>query len=314
MSCTTPSINGDSDGCFQTILRSIIPGTYYTWCIVQTGGVSSHKCVRTSGSKISPIEIHQKWGSKNYTLSDRQYNSIEAFDKYGRCKIFVNDQIKERDMGLSSVTCDHNYQRILSKQTEYNCRHGIQGEGRFFIVVTQPKGVSRVSSINGEPSSIFICIFTKSSITPVLSLETRSIQSGHRCSASGLVSGLPVSFCPLLPYKQNFTKGRARKNAKHVNDNTNTSHSTLVSILSSNVNRNTSYPPKDKQSSRTSFGERASLDHQRDSEVSGMENLSERLSLSEFWQEVHLQKIMNQPAENGLADVVGDKLIQFYVI
>ena len=145
---------------------------------------------------------------------------------------------------------------------------------------TRPKGVSRARSINGEPSSRFICISTKSSITPVHSLETGSIQSGNRCHASGLVSGLPVCFSPVLPYKQNFTEGNAKKNAKYVVDNTNMAHSTLVSIPSSNVNRNTSYPPKDKQSSQRSFRERTSLDHQLNSKVSGIENLRERLSLS----------------------------------
>ena len=121
---------------------------------------------------------------------------------------------------------------------------------------------------------------TELSITPVHSLDTESIQSGHRCDASGLVSGLPVCLSPLLPCKQNFAEGRARKNTKHVVDNTNMTHSTLVSIHSSNVNRNTSYPPRDKQSSQRSFRERTSLDHKQNSKVSGMKNLRERLSLS----------------------------------
>ena len=94
-----------------------------------------------------------------------------------------------------------------------------------------------------------------------------------------LVSGLRVYLSPLLPYKQNFTGGRARKNDKHL-DNINMKQSILEFIPSSNVNRNTSYPPKDKQSSQRSFTERTSLDHQQKSKVSGMENLSERLSLS----------------------------------
>ena len=83
-------------------------------------------------------------------------------------------------MGLSSMTWDHNYDRIPPKQTEHNCKQGIQGEGRFFRVETPPKGVSRTGSINGEPSSRFVCISNKSSITPVHSLETRSIESEHR--------------------------------------------------------------------------------------------------------------------------------------
>ena len=99
--------------------------------------------------KIKPIETHQKQGSKNYTLSNRQYNSIEAFDKDGRCEIVGNDQIKQRDMGLSSIMCDRNYHRIPPKQTEHNCRQGIQGEGRLFRVETQFKGISKASSING---------------------------------------------------------------------------------------------------------------------------------------------------------------------
>ena len=172
-----------------------MPGSYYTRSIVQTGKVSLHKCV-ASGSKISPIEFHQNQGfpkpRKSFKLSDRQYNSIEVFDKDGRCEVFGNDQINQRDMGLSFITWDSNYHRIPPKQTEHNCRLGIQGEGRFFRGETRPKGVSRASSINGEPSSRFACISTESSITPVHNLETGSIQSGHKCNASGLVSGLPV--------------------------------------------------------------------------------------------------------------------------
>ena len=181
-------------------------------------------------------------------------------------------------MGLCSITWDPNYHRIPPKQTEHNCRQGFQGEGRFFRVETRPKGVSRASSINGEPSSRFVCISTESSITPVHNLETGSIQSGHKCNASGLVSELPVCL-PLFALRAEFYS-RARKNAKYAADNTNMAHSALVVISSSNVIRNTSYPPKDKQSSQRSFMERTSLDHQQNSKVSGMENLRERLSLS----------------------------------
>ena len=90
-------------------------GSYYTGSMAQTGEDSSHKCVRRSGSKISPIEFHQKQVSKSYTLSDRQYTSIEVFDKDERCEVSGNDQIKQRDMGLSSITWDHNCHRIPLK-------------------------------------------------------------------------------------------------------------------------------------------------------------------------------------------------------
>ena len=179
----------------------------------------------------------------------RAIHSIEVFDKDGSCEVFGNDQIKQRDMKLSFITWDHNYHRTPPKQTDNNWRQGVQGEGRFFRVETRPKAVLRATSINGEPSIRFVSISTKSSITPVHSLNTGSIQSGCRCDASGLVLGLPVCLSLLLPYKQNFTEGRARKNAKHVVDNTNMAHSTLVSISSSNLSRYVSYLPKYEQSS-----------------------------------------------------------------
>ena len=40
MSCTTPSTNGDLNGCFQNRLGSIMSGSYYTGSMVQTGEVS----------------------------------------------------------------------------------------------------------------------------------------------------------------------------------------------------------------------------------------------------------------------------------
>ena len=117
-------------------------GSYYTVNMVQKGEVSSHKCVRTTCSKISHIEFHQKQESKSYILLDRQYNSIEVFDRDGRCAVFGNDQIKQRDMRLSSITWDHNYSSIPPKQSEHNWRQEIQGEGRFFRTETQSKDVS----------------------------------------------------------------------------------------------------------------------------------------------------------------------------
>ena len=143
---------------------------------------------------------------------------------------------------------------------------------------TRLKGVSRASSINGEPSSRFICISTKLSINPVHGDRIHSVRAQMRYIR--LVSGLRVYLSPLLLYKQNFTEGRARKNDKHVVDNIKMEQSVLVFSPFSNVNRNTSYPPKDKQSSQRSFTERTSFNHQQKSKVRGMENLSERLFLS----------------------------------
>ena len=132
------------------------------------------------------------------------------------------------------------------------------------------------------------------------------------------------TFSLFLPSEQNITECMARKNAKYVVDNINMAQSILVFIPFSNVNRNTSYPSKDKRSSQRSFRKRTSLYHQQNSKVSGMENLRERSSLSGVLRtasslsltqgEVHLQEIMNRPGESRLAGVIGDKLIQFRVI
>ena len=67
-----------------------MPGSYFTGSMVQAGEVSSRKCVRTSSSKTSSTKFQQK-----------QVSKIEVFDKDGRFEVFGNDQIKERDMGLS---------------------------------------------------------------------------------------------------------------------------------------------------------------------------------------------------------------------
>ena len=88
------------------------------------------------------------------------------------------------------------------------------------------------------------------------------------------------AFSSFLPYRWNFTEGKVRKNAKHVFHNTNIAHSTLLSIPLSNISRNISYLPKDKEHSQWSFRERSSLHHQQNSKVSGMKTLRGRLSLS----------------------------------
>ena len=68
-------------------------------------------------------------------------------------------------------------------------------------------------------------------------------------------------------------------------------HSPLVSIPSSNVSRNITYPLKDKQSSQRSFKEKTSLDHQQNSKVSGMENVRDRLPLSRLSRTASRRKI-----------------------
>ena len=101
-------------------------------------------------------------------------------------------------------------------------------------------------------------------------------------------------------------------------------HSTLVSIPSSNVSKNISYPPKDKQSSKRSFREKTSLDHNKTLrlagwKISGKDHLCQQFQkqlpdLLVTQGEVHLQEIMTQPGESGLAGAVGDKLMQFHEI
>ena len=61
MSCTSPSTNGNSNGCFQNRLGSTMPRSYnrrYRRSMIQIGEVSSHKCVTTFSSKISSVEFH----------------------------------------------------------------------------------------------------------------------------------------------------------------------------------------------------------------------------------------------------------------
>ena len=112
-------------------------------------------------------------------------------------------------MGLCSITWDPNYHRIPPKQTEHNCRQGFQGEGRFFRVETRPKGVSRASSINGEPSSRFVSSRLNHQLPQYITWRPDPFSQGtnamhHDWSQNYLYAS------PFLPYEQNFTVGQER--------------------------------------------------------------------------------------------------------
>ena len=132
------------------------------------------------------------------------------------------------------------------------------------------------------------------------------------------------AFPSFLSYKKNFTEGRARKNAKHVVDNTNIAHLTLLSIPSSNIYRNTSFVPRVNSLFKDPLGKEHPLITNKTLrlaawKISGTDycyqGFREQLPVLLLTQgEVHLQEIMNRPRESGLDDVAGDKLIQFRVI
>ena len=178
----------------QWRLGSIMPASYYTRSMVQIGEVSSH-VLELLVVKLALLNLTK---NREVRAIHFQIDNTQNWGIWQRWEVWVfgNGQIKLGDMGLSSITWDHNYHRIPSKQTEHNCRQGIQGEGRLFRTENRPKGVSRAISINGKPSSRLVCISTKPSVTPVHSLETGPIQSGHRCDTSGLVSELPLCLHP----------------------------------------------------------------------------------------------------------------------
>ena len=132
------------------------------------------------------------------------------------------------------------------------------------------------------------------------------------------------AFPLLLPYEQNFAERRARKISKHVVDNNDMPHSALVSIPSSNVNRNTSYPPKDSNLLKDPLAKEHPLITKKPVRLTAWKTSGRDYLCQEFWEqlpvllltqgEVHLQETINQPGESGLAGVKGNKLVQFCVL
>ena len=78
-----------------------------------------HKCAWTTSNKIGSIFLHQREKSENHTFSDRVY-----------------DQIKQRDMALSSKSQYVYHSRIPAFSTECSSIQRIKEKNRLFRVAT----------------------------------------------------------------------------------------------------------------------------------------------------------------------------------
>ena len=107
MSCTTPSTNGDSNRCFQNRLQSIMSRST-TWGVWSKQERSLHiNVLELLAVKLAGLSFTK---NREVKATHFQIDNATALRYFRKMRsVFGNDQIKQRDMGLSSITWDHNY-------------------------------------------------------------------------------------------------------------------------------------------------------------------------------------------------------------
>ena len=106
-------------------------------------------------------------------------NSI-VFDGNGWDWKQRDDSCHQGNLGICSITEDHNYCRVSAREIEYESRLGVQEFSGFKI------GIDR-----------YICLQSLPSTSHIYGLETRPSQSGNRCSPTEMEKpGTSICFPP----------------------------------------------------------------------------------------------------------------------
>ena len=103
-----------------------------------------HRCFRTNGCEICNSDFHKKSHKFNYSYSDRQQScpivSLED-GEYRQSRAFKNHPAPA-NLAFSTVSWDHTYFRIFTKQIECPSRMGVLECKGFFRLEISSKYVS----------------------------------------------------------------------------------------------------------------------------------------------------------------------------
>ena len=86
----------------------------------------THQPARTQSYKSGPINFSQDVLSEGSPLSSGQHNGSTVFDKNGRDWKQGDDSFGQGNLGIRSISEDHNYCRVSAREIECESRLGVQ--------------------------------------------------------------------------------------------------------------------------------------------------------------------------------------------
>ena len=143
------------------------------------------------------------------------------------------EHVKERrkqqvNLELSTISSDHDYCRVPSKQVECQSRLGVQECNRFIRLETSSESFSENNETLRNPSSKSICLQEVSPTSPIYGMKARSKQFYNRCNAAGLEQNLWFCIPTLQPNRSSDKQGSSGKYRSNDTSDTHMADTTLV--------------------------------------------------------------------------------------
>ena len=126
--------------------------------MVKGGDAFSHKCSRITGIKVRNANFHKEFVTLDHSCPSGQQSrsGISIEDRwYPQSAAFKNQQI---NLELSTISSDHNYCRVPSKQAECQSRLGVQECNRFIRLETSSESFSENNQNLRRPISRSLCL------------------------------------------------------------------------------------------------------------------------------------------------------------
>ena len=142
---------GHTNRCIQGGLGGFVSGTLNRGSLDKPGEGETYKCIRTAGCETRNIDFHKNVEGNIDRSPNRQHNCTQLSSKNGRDKESRVITNLKTNMGISHITTDHDYYRILAKQAECGSRLGVPKHSGHKRLETEPTGFSENNQNNGNP-------------------------------------------------------------------------------------------------------------------------------------------------------------------
>ena len=239
---------------------------------------TSHQHFRTTGSRISYQDIHERKEGFFNPPTNRQHSSFILPDKDGRNKEHRINKNLEENLALPIGQGDHSYCRVDPFSPECHGRLGVQKCGGFHRMEIIPTDFYSDLPNDGSTQCRPFCIKSVASNSNIYESEIRSTMPSHRCISPELGTVLPICLPTILSdlkSSQTSINTVVRKNDNHYPSLAN---STLVPSPSINVNSTTYPTPKHTKFVNKSIGANTSTDSNHILGSSGWDGLRKTLS------------------------------------
>ena len=269
--------NSHPNGCFHKGLGCPLLGAVSRGAMDFSGVQSTYQFIGTEGSTSCPSHLFKDQGYVCSTFANGQYDSHIISCQNGGYPQQRVDIHSEGNMGLSTQGTDQNNCRISPRGLEYTSGHSVSTFPRLERMVAFSTSFSTNLSSVGPSGHGFVCLKTFPSGPSLYGLETRSIQSSHGCTATKMVTSLPLCFPPIFSGWESGCKSQGRESL-HGSDNSGLANTTVVRTATTNVSTDSNITATSFQLVSRSTGSDTPFSKKWVPKVGGLENFRKNLA------------------------------------